>query len=76
MGINDNFFELGGNSLSATQLISRLRDAFKLELSLNLLFEFPTVTGLAESFQVLQTTTQHISSFIADTEDEYDEGVL
>ena len=76
VGINDNFFELGGNSLSATQLISRLRDAFKLELSLNILFEFPTVTGLAESFQVLQTTTQHISSFIADTEDEYDEGVL
>lgn len=76
VGINDNFFELGGNSLSATQLISRLRDAFKLQLSLNILFEFPTVTGLAESFQVLQTTTQHISSFIADTEDEYDEGVL
>ncbi|KST68614.1 HAD-IIIC family phosphatase [Mastigocoleus testarum] len=76
VGINDNFFELGGNSLSATHLISRLRDAFKLELSLNLLFEFPTVTGLAESFQVLQTTTQHISSSIADTEDEYDEGVL
>ena len=76
VGIDDNFFDLGGNSLSATQLISRLRDTFKLELSLNLLFEFPTVIGLAESFQVLQTTTENISSSITDTEDEYDEGVL
>ncbi|MBE9211185.1 HAD-IIIC family phosphatase [Plectonema cf. radiosum LEGE 06105] len=77
VGIDDNFFELGGNSLSATQLISRLRDAFKLELSLNLLFEFPTVTGLAESFEVLQTTTKNIDiTSINDNEEEYEEGIL
>ena len=34
VGVADNFFELGGHSLLATQLMSRVREAFAVEVAL------------------------------------------
>lgn len=56
VGIDDNFFMLGGHSLSATQVMARLSAALKLELSVRLLFETPTIGGLAAS---IENTQQH-----------------
>ncbi|MDB6124978.1 MAG: amino acid adenylation domain protein, partial [Pedosphaera sp.] len=49
VGAEDNFFELGGHSLLATQLISRLRETFKMEIPLRCLFESPTIGKLSQS---------------------------
>jgi amino acid adenylation domain-containing protein len=51
VGIYDNFFELGGHSLLMTQVISRVREAFQIEMPLRNLFEALTVAGLAEKVE-------------------------
>ncbi len=45
--VTDNFFDLGGHSLLAIQVVSRLNEVFKQEISVAALFETPTVAQLA-----------------------------
>ena len=48
VGRHDHFFELGGNSLIALQLVSRLRRALGVEVSLRDLFARPILASLAQ----------------------------
>ena len=81
IGIHDNFFELGGHSLLASQVISRLRDVFSVELSLHRLLEYPTVASLAQTIEVLNvaknTKSASKSGTVMTTASEnYEEGEL
>ncbi|MEG4394820.1 amino acid adenylation domain-containing protein [Microcoleus sp. BROC3] len=52
VGIRDNFLELGGHSLLVTQIATRMRDTFQVELPLRTLFESATVADLAHNLEI------------------------
>jgi acyl carrier protein len=47
VGASDNFFALGGDSLRATQILSRIRGLFGVNLSIATIFRKATVADLA-----------------------------
>jgi NADPH:quinone reductase-like Zn-dependent oxidoreductase/acyl carrier protein len=47
IGAEDDFFALKGDSLLAAQVMSQLQRLFEVKLPLSLIFDFPTVRGLA-----------------------------
>src|SRR5262249_4583730 len=51
-GARDNFFDLGGHSLLGIQVISRLREAFGVEIPLFSLFDTPTIESLAAGLEL------------------------
>lgn len=47
VGRRDHFFELGGHSLLATQLITRIRSELSVDISIRMVFTFPTLVEFA-----------------------------
>jgi len=62
IGANDNFFNLGGHSLLAVQVISKIRDAFSVDLPIQALFDAPTVALLSERLLADAANVQPVSA--------------
>ena len=71
IGLHDNFFELGGHSLLATQIISRIRNAFSIEVPLRRVFESQTVAEMAAivtEIQVKRTSEAELAQMMREVE--------
>jgi surfactin family lipopeptide synthetase C/lichenysin synthetase C len=51
IGIHDNFFALGGHSLKAMAICAQILKTFQTEVPVGVLFESPTIAGLAAYMQ-------------------------
>jgi FkbH-like protein len=57
IGMDQDFFELGGDSLTAAQVVARVRQAFEVHLPLDVLFEARTIAELAVT--IVEALAEH-----------------
>ena len=67
VGALDNFFSLGGHSLSAARVLSRVRNAFAVELPLSLVFERRTVEGMAAAIEAAEPSDAELDALLQET---------
>ncbi|MBV9355812.1 MAG: amino acid adenylation domain-containing protein, partial [Chloroflexi bacterium] len=60
VSVDANFFDLGGHSMLASQVIARVRSAFRVNVPLRRMFEAPTVAGIADSVEALSPLAQSL----------------
>jgi amino acid adenylation domain-containing protein len=69
VGRGASFFGLGGHSLQAMQVVTRVREAFEIDLSLRSLVEAPTLANFAQLVvrqQIEQSDNEEISQILGE----------
>ena len=73
ISVNDNFFELGGDSLLAVQAIAQARKTFQVDLPTSLLFESPTVAGMATYIERVRKIAEKLQASTMDCSNDREE---
>ncbi len=73
IGMEDNFLSLGGNSLLATQIVNRIIDQFKIQLSLQELFNTPSIAIMAK---LIESKQNELETMLREIENLTDEQVV
>ncbi|KAI8843067.1 hypothetical protein BC829DRAFT_425943 [Chytridium lagenaria] len=60
ISITDNFFDLGGHSILATRLVFGIRKVLAVEVPLGLIYQHPTVKGMADEVERLRGSDLNI----------------
>ncbi|MGC3975795.1 MAG: phosphopantetheine-binding protein [Nitrospira sp.] len=56
VGLDQDFFQAGGESLAALQILNRVQELYRLEVSLREFFSAPTVAGLASTIRAARAS--------------------
>ena len=77
ISVNAGFIELGGNSLSATRLISKLRENYSIDISIETLFKNGSISNIALEIDRLDNKKANIlqaitSSKLVEEKDRYE----
>ncbi|KXY48260.1 MULTISPECIES: phosphopantetheine-binding protein [Bacillus] len=58
----EDFFDLGGHSLMAAQLVTKMRETFKVNISLLTFFDNSSIESLAERIYQLRAEIENVDS--------------
>jgi amino acid adenylation domain-containing protein len=71
VGVFDNFFDRGGHSISATRLVTRVRQAFQVDIEVASVFESPTIASFVVALAqrlVEQSSADQVTDLIDELE--------
>ena len=76
IGVHHDFFGLGGHSLQITQVLSRVRSTFEVEIPVRTVFEEPTIAAMAARLESLRAERSGGLARAAAASGDRDEGEL
>ncbi len=65
IGRKAHFFEMGGHSLSATRLISKIKEQFEVEIGLSYVFEHPRLNEIADYLTDIRSKSNNSDDYTA-----------